>query len=578
MTAVRRLPLVVLSLILLVPAALFAQDKDASLETLLPADTLAFASWKGAAGMTAREKTNALLQLWNDPDLAPARALMASGMFSQDTKDVPPMTNEEVTQLAGNPALFALIKLPPGVKAHEKPAAAKTSTKTPGEMEVAILILYDGTGREKLTGRLLQWTSEGKSGAITKTSFHGMDVFEIKSGTDVTYRTLAGHYIVQSDYREVLEHWATRMAGAAPGRGTLVETAEFRAVRARTGPDAVVTMFFNLHLFFEHVRGDIKEEQGKQAWDAMHFDRIHGVVGSVTLGEPATRVEVSVLGDLEPGGFFDVIGASGPDFPTLRITPATVFSYSATRLDLSALYRVVRSIFESLVPAGQGVMFNNLDAIITAQFGMSMTEMLKLLSGDFTFIKQEPAGDLSEGIFVLGVEKPADVRHVLELLLTSNITNEETIGDVTLLSVMSPVADPAPQKPGEPKPRGRFYYVAMGPKMLVVAHRKSDARSFLTRVRETEGTSSLGSDPKFQAVRARLPKNLSAVSYSDLSRVDWKDVVDKVAALQKTPMDPQKIELIKNMFPAAAFTRHLHSFVTGMWKDRTGIFYDGYIE
>ena len=35
---------------------------------------------------------------------------------------------------------------------------------------------------------------------------------------------------------------------------------------------------------------------------------------------------------------------------------------------------------------------------------------------------------------------------------------------------------------------------------------------------------------------------------------------------------------MKNIIPAAAFARHLHSFVTGMWKDRTGIFYDGYIE
>jgi hypothetical protein len=325
------------------------------------------------------------------------------------------------------------------------------------------------------------------------------------------------------------------------------------------------------------MRSQMKEEQARQSWDALHFDRMHGAVGSVTLGDPATRVEFSVLGDIQPGGFFDLIGTSGPDFPTLRMTPSNVFSYSATRLDLSALYRVVRSIFEAMMPPGQGVLFNNVDAMITQQFGMSMTEMLKLLSGDFTFVKQEPAGDLSEGIFVLGVDKPADVRHVLELLLSGMITNEETIGDVTLLSVMSPVAS-TPQKPGEPKPRGRFYYVAMGPKMVVVAHRKTDAKTFLTRVRETDAADSLGADPKFQAGRARLPKNLSAVSYSDLSRVDWKDVVDKVAALQKTPMDPAKVELIKNMFPAAAFTRHLHSFVTGMWKDHTGIFYDGYIE
>ena len=577
MSSGRRWPLFLLAPFLLVPAGLAAQET--SLESLLPADTLAYAYWRGAPGMAANKNTNALLQLWNDPDLAPARALLASGMFFQDSKELPPMTNEEASLLAANPALAAYIKLPAGVKPHDKPVAAKTAVGGgPAELEGAVLLIYDRMGREDLTERLMQWSPGEKSTAeITKTSFHGMEVLTQKSGTDATYRVIAGRYLVQSDYREVLEHWATRLAVATPARGTLVDTPEFRAVRARTGPGAAVTLFVNLRVWFEHARAEMKDEHARQAWDAMHFDRIHGAVGSVTLGDPATRFEFSVLGDMTSGSFFDLIGTSAPDFPTLRITPAGVFSYSATRLDLTALYRVVRSIFESVMPPGQGVLFNQVDDMITQQFNMSMTEMLKLLSGDFTFIKQEPAGDLSQGLFVLGVEKPADVRHVIELLLAGVIMNEETIGDVTLLSIVAPATSQA-TKPGEPKPKGRFYYVAMGPKMLVVAHRKSDAKSFLARVRETEAPNSLGADAGFQAVRARLPKNLSAVSYADLSRVDWKDVVDKVAALQKTPMDPQKVELIKNMFPAAAFTRHLHSFVTGMWKDRTGIFYDGYIE
>jgi hypothetical protein len=161
------------------------------------------------------------------------------------------------------------------------------------------------------------------------------------------------------------------------------------------------------------------------------------------------------------------------------------------------------------------------------------------------------------------------------------ITNEETIGDVSLLSVVSPVGDTAPVAggaPGATRPTGRTYCVAIAPKMMVIAHRKAEARAFLARARQMEEAKSLAGDAKFQAERGRLPKNLSALSYADLARVDWKDVVDKVAAMQKVPIDPQKLQTIKNMFPAAAFTRHVHSFVTGMWRDRTGIYYDGYIE
>lgn len=582
MRASRRLWFSFLFLVLAIPAPLAAQEKtqEKSLESLLPADTLAYASWHGDAGVAEHKTANSLLQLWNDPDLAPARALLASGILSQDAKELPPVSKDEIVLLAANPAVAAYIKLPVGVKPHVNPDAPK-SAKNSAKFEGAILLIYDRAGREPLVDRLMKWSPDGKSAPeATRTPFHGMEILEQKSGADTTYRVVAGHYLVQSDYREVLEHWATRLAVPAPARGTLVDTPEFRTAHQRVGPGAIVTVFFNLRVLFDELRSGMKEEQERQAWAAMHFDRLHSVIGSVTLGDPATRFELSLLGDLTPGGIPDLIGPSGQDFPTLHMTPAGVFSYSAFRWDLSALYRIVRSMFEAFAPPGQGVLFNQVDEMITQQFNMSMTEMLKLLSGDFTFIKQEPAGDMAEGVFVLGVEKPADVQHVIELLFSSMITNEETVGDVTLLSVISPISTTAP--PGAAaataKAGGRTYCVALAPKMMVIAHRKAEARAFLAHSRQMEEAQSLAGDAKFQAERGRLPKNLSALSYADLGRVDWKDVVDKVAALQKVPIDPQKLEFIKNMFPAAAFSRHIHSFVTGMWKDRTGIYYDGYLE
>ena len=579
-----------LLLALLIPAALPAQEKspeklperspERSLESLLPADTFAYASWHGDSGMSEHKATNSLLQLWNDPDLAPARALLASGILAQDAKDLPPLTKDEIMILAGNPALAAYIKLPAGVKPHVKPDAPKAE-KSNAKFEGAMLLLYDRAGREPLIDKLMKWSPESKvAPEVIKTQFHGMEIQQQKSGADATYRVLAGHYLIVSDYREVLEQWATRLSVATPARGSLVETAEFRTAHQRVGPGAAVTAFFNLRVLFDEIRSNMKEEQAKQAWEAMHFDRLHSVIGSVTLGDPATRFEVSLLGDLAPGSLTDLIGASGPDFPTLRMTPAGVFSYSAFRWDLSVVYRIVRSLFEAFAPPGQGVLFNQVDSMITQQFNMSMNDMLKLLSGDFTFIKHEPAGDLAEGVFVLGVEKPADVQHVIELLFSSNITNQETIGDVTLLSVISPFGGPPASGEGVAalKPRGRYYCVALAPKMMVIAHRKADAKAFLAQARGLQDDKSLASDPKFLAERARLPKNLSSLSYADLGKVDWKDVVDKVASVQKVPIDPQKLELIKNMFPTAAFARHIHAFVTGMWKDRTGLFYDGYLE
>jgi len=567
-----------LCLVFLLPASLLAQDK--SLESLLPADTLAYMAWHGEAGMAAHKATNSLLQLWNDPDLAPARALMAAGVTTQGSKDAPSLTKDEAMQVAGNSALAAFIKLPAGVKPHVKPGAPKKEDKA-AHVEAAFLMLYDRAGREPLLDRLVKWALAEKPGQeITKTSFHGMEITERKTSDGSTFITTAGHYLVVSDYREVLEQWATRLSAAAPARGTIVDTPEFRTARQRFGADAAVTGFLNIRVITDEIRAEMKEEEERQAWSAMHFDRLHSVIGSVTLGDPATRFEVTLLGDLAPGSVTDLIGPSGPDFPTLRMTPAGVFSYSAFRWDLSALYRIMRNIFEAFMPPGQGVLFNQVDSMLTQQFGMSVTEMLKLLSGDFTFIKQEPAGELADSVFVLGVEKPADVQHVIELLFSGIITNEEAVGDVTFVSVISPVGGsaPVPGKPGATRPTGRSYCVALAPKMMVIAHRKADARAFMAHARTMEEAQSLASDSKFQTERARLPKNLSALSYADLGRVNWKDVVDKVAAMQKVPIDPQKLDTIKNLFPSAAFSRHIHSFVTGMWKDRTGVYYDGYIE
>jgi hypothetical protein len=207
---------------------------------------------------------------------------------------------------------------------------------------------------------------------------------------------------------------------------------------------------------------------------------------------------------------------------------------------------------------------------------MSLQEILKLLSGDFTFVKQESGSDESQNVFLLGVEKHADVVHVLELMLSSQITNEEQLGGITYLSMISPV----PSQPvAAGKPAGKkFYYVAVGPKLLVVAPRKATAKAYIQQLGPGKLSDSLASDGKFIAARARLPKDLSTLNYVDISRVNWKEVLDQLAAIKFSNVDPARIEELKKMVPTDAFARHLHLAVGGMWKDRQGLYYDGYIE
>jgi hypothetical protein len=572
MPVLRRLLLFPLLLFPLFPATLSAQEN--SLEALLPVDTLFYISWHGGSSLAAHRGTNSLLRLWDDPALAEARALAIGGISASATQSSLPLTPAEGELLLANPLLFAMTKIPPGVKQHELPPGQKEAAPGSSQGKVSIL-LYDRTGHEELSDKLLTWIPPGQPAAtISKTSFHGVEIEKFARGTLIRYRARVSHYVVDTDYEEVTRDWVTRLSAARPERGTLFGSADYRSARDRLDPGAALTLFQNLRAIVDLAAKGADAAKVRQVLDALHFNRMHSLTVSVSFADPSTRLQFSLLGDLSPGSVFDLIGPSGPAFPTLEYTPAPVFSYSSTRLDFSALLRMAREVFTAVVPPGQGLQFDQFESMATAQLGMSLSEILRLLSGDFTFIKKEATTETTESIFAVGVEKPADVIHVLELLFTGNITNEEEHGKITYITFLSPATAQA----GSAKPQRHFYHLAIGPKLLVVAKRKAAAETFFDQAAAGDHTKSLAADPLFLASRAYLPKNLSALSYADLTRVNWKDVLDKVGGLKFSGADPAKVEMLKKMVPTEAFSRYLHVSIGGMWKDRQGLYYDTYIE
>src|SRR6202040_2641500 len=65
----------------------------------MPARTTFYAIWRGAPAGDAR-KTNSLLALWDDPDLAPLRAAALQNMQSSSAKDPskPQLSREEIEE------------------------------------------------------------------------------------------------------------------------------------------------------------------------------------------------------------------------------------------------------------------------------------------------------------------------------------------------------------------------------------------------------------------------------------------------------------------------------------------------
>src|SRR5437588_11212875 len=95
-----------ISLFVAALAAMCVADVARAQAPLEPAQmsprTMFYMIWRGVPPSEIR-KTNALLALWDDPDFAPVRSAMATGMLgSSDEKSTQPkLTTETVQEFAG---------------------------------------------------------------------------------------------------------------------------------------------------------------------------------------------------------------------------------------------------------------------------------------------------------------------------------------------------------------------------------------------------------------------------------------------------------------------------------------------
>lgn len=581
-------------LILACCAAAAAQDQP--LENRLPARTTFYVAWHGSKPLAAARSTNSFLRLWDDPEFANARAAMVAEMFSsvpKDKQDKIPISREDVTSLLENPFVFGGMK-----KAGSSAPAAK-----PGQPNVDFdfFMIYERAGKEEILGRLLEMEKSGTPvPTITKTTFRDAEIETIVSGEkkNTYYRSASGRYLVVCQQREHLEDLLTRLAATTPGADSLAGSTEHRSALGTAQPGDAFSFYFSLKGLISGMKsatpgtgpGAAKAADFDAIVRALHLDRLDSVSSTVSFDGPVTHARLAVRGDLSQGGITDVIGAGAPDFATLGAVPATAAGFNSIRLDFSAFYRVLREAIGAMAPAGQPNPADAFETMVAGQIGMTVPEMMKLLSGEFSTVELEPSLDFTDKMFLFCIDKPDDVLHLVRALMTDNITNEEQAGPVTYLAFLSPMA---PKKAGTAAPSRKFWYVAVGPRLLVVAPRKAMAREAMARFENAGRAGSLSTDPRFLAARSRLPQNLSGLNYTDFSKIDWTKLQKQIedytqsAANQAAPapnsagQNQEVAKVLSEMWkrlPLQSLSRYIHASYGGWWKDKHGVYFDSYLE
>ena len=114
----------------------------------MPARTTFYVIWRGTPVGDVR-KSNSLLALWDDPDLAPLRAAALQNMQSSSERNPskPQLSREEIEQtssLLENSFVFGYLRKP------ETKAPAAKSTDRPWN---GMFFVYDRTGKELLLAK-----------------------------------------------------------------------------------------------------------------------------------------------------------------------------------------------------------------------------------------------------------------------------------------------------------------------------------------------------------------------------------------------------------------------------------------
>jgi hypothetical protein len=547
-----------------------------SLSERLPADTVFFAYWHGMGAVTSAGKTNHVVQLFEDPDFVHARDAVLKSLRQNIAKNGPATSDQEQTEvlsLLDNPAVVGIVLNPDTGKKPASEAAPPPAT--------GFFVVYDVHGKTAIVEKLRAANrATGKEvPTVMSSDFHGTKIEARATGTDVSYTALTAKYYFLADQKPVIEELITRFGSADKPANSVTQLPEYESIRPFVGADSAVEFFARFPKLSKILTPAQLEKPGAKFAENLRLERIRVSGGSISFAGEATRFQGAMLGDATAGGMFDFAGTSGASFVTEPVVSAGPI-FSISRFNFAAIYQMLRAAAQSLLTSQQAAAVDTYEKMAQGFLGMPIPDALALFTGEVASETSFADDGASQRTYAISIQKPQDVLRILRAAGGSFIVGEDTSGNATYLDLVYPNTDP---KTGVK--RREFYYVAVTPTMLFAAPRKALIRQAISRSGDKADpapASGILSSGELAHERSLLPEKLSGLSAVDIVQIPWDKVMAHFAhemaeAAKDSTTPPTSFEWLQAVKPEV-LTRHLHSGISGWWKDSHGVYFDSYIQ
>ena len=304
----------------------------------------------------------------------------------------------------------------------------------------------------------------------------------------------------------------------------------------------------------------------------------------MTLDGSKTRVQGAILGEAAPGTLFDLWGDGRQSPASLSLLPPSAISYSETQFNLVAFYEMMMRAITAAMPPGQKGGAGMMEALAQSRLGMSITEALGLLSGEFASMQLSPSIDPQKTVYVVGIRKKPEALKLIHTIFSDQVTSERNEGDTTFLKISL-----SGGQGGAGVAQWNFYHLAVTPDFVLAAGHSETLHDLLAARSAASADPGPGVAAPFQAARAGYPAKLNGVNYFDFQKVDWTAVKDrwveeakKASAKPSSAGSPKGVsakvpDLLTTVNPQV-FPRHLHFMAGASWKDAKGIHFDQWLE
>jgi hypothetical protein len=553
-------------------APLFAQTS--SIPERLPPGTLLSIEWHGTAALVGAQQKNHLLQLVADPSFAPLWVALAQNFQTRTQTQgnlAQSLSLSDVVSLLENPVVFGLVP--------DSAPAASSSASVP---LVGFFAVYVSSGKADLIQKLKASArgSRKENTEVTTYDFGGTSVEIEGAPTDAKYSALVTGYYLVSNRKQVIEDLITRFRGPGKPATSLAQLPEYALTREHMAPGASLDVFAHMPDLDKWIPPDKKETPIVRFLKAIHIEKVHCIGGSISFAGEATRVQGEILGDTAPGTPFDFAGPSAAVFEAQPMVGSNPY-FTISRLDLPAVYKLLRAAAGESFGSKQTASLTLYEGMAQSFLGMPISDALALFTGEFASVESYTDDGSPERMFAATIQKPREVLRILRAVLGSFTVTEDSSGDFTLLDLSYPYKDPATGTQ-----RRKFYYVAVGPHMVVAAPRKTMLRQAMERLKAQSPESpaaGIFANPEYVQIRSLLPVKLSGLGATDVAAVPW----DKVLAETQKQIE-QALKSSKDSNPSdfgwlglihpEVIPHHLHMAVSGGWKDVSGIHFDSYLQ